>query len=77
MHHVPDFSVPVLDPLQLDVPTEDGVDDVVQDVRVLHLRLHHNLLPLGTLHKGINSLIHYIHGKLAKYRAAVIGRHFS
>ena len=49
------WHVPVLYPLQLDVPAEYRVDDVVQDVRVLHPRLHHDLLPLGSLQKGISS----------------------
>ena len=42
---------PVLDPLQLDIAAEDGVDDVVEHVRVLHLRLHYDLLPLRTLQR--------------------------
>ena len=41
--------IPVLDPLQLDVPAEDWVDDVIEDVGVLHPGLHHDLLPLGAL----------------------------
>ena len=42
-------SVPVLYPLQLDVPAKNRVDDVVEHVRVLHLGLHDDLLSLRTL----------------------------
>ena len=39
----------MLYPLQLDVATKHGVDDVVEHVRVLHLGLHDDLLTLGAL----------------------------
>ncbi len=40
------LNEPVFDSLHLDVAAEDGIDNLVQDVWVLDLRLDHDLLTL-------------------------------
>ena len=61
----------MLDSLHLNVTAEDRVDNLVQDVRVLHLRLDQDLLALGAL--GLNVVLPEVPFLLARL-AAVAGR---
>ena len=60
----------MLDSLHLNVAAEDGVDDLVQDVRVLHFRLDQDLLALGTL--GLNVVLPEVPLLLARAALAAL-----